>query len=226
MEYLTIFMLVTQLYMSFKPSYENENKIMERVIKCIDDVKAWMITNLLQLNTDMAEFIIFGTEQQLSKINRNSIVVAGNNVEIETSARNLDIHFDNVLSMNEQITEMTKQAFRNIQCVRKYLTLDTTKTVVHCLVCSKLDFCSRLYYGLQSFQIQKLQRIQNAAARLILRQRKFEHITPTLIERHWLPVTYRIKFKILVLTFKCLNCMVPQGTDRKKNEVLIQPAVR
>ena len=115
--------------------------------------------------------------------------------------------------MIEQITEMMKQAFRDImiiQCVRKYLTLDATKTVVQCLVCSKLDFCNSLYYGLPSFQIQKLQRIQNAAARLILRQRKFEHITPTLIELHWLPVTYRIKFTILVLTFKCLNCMAPQ----------------
>ena len=118
----------TQLYIPFKPSYENENKIMERVINCIDDVKSWMITNLLLLNTDTTEFIIFGTQQQLSKINRNSIVVAGNNVEI-TSARNLGIRFDNVLSMNEQITEMTKQTFRdirNIQCVRKYLTLDAT----------------------------------------------------------------------------------------------------
>ena len=115
-----------------------------------------MITNLLQLNTDKTEFIIFGTQQQLSKIYRNSIVVAGNNVEITTSVRNLGIRFDNVLSMNEQITEMTKQTFRdirNIQCVRKYLTLDATKTVVQCLICSKLDFCNSLYYGLPSFQI-------------------------------------------------------------------------
>ena len=168
----------TQLYMSFKPSNENENKTMGRVINCIDDVKTWMITNLLKLKT---EFTIFGTQQQFSKINRNSIVVAGNNVEITTSARNLGIRFDNVLSMNEQITEMTKQAFRDIriiQCARKYLTLDATTAVVQCLVCSKLDFCNNLYYGLPSFQIQKLQRLQNSAARLILRQRKFEHITP------------------------------------------------
>ena len=121
---------------------------MERVIKCIDDVKTWMITNLL--NTDKTEFIIFGTQQQLSKINRNSIVVAGNNVEIITNAPNLGIRF---VSMNKQITEMTKQAcrdIRNIQCVRKYLALDATKTVGHFLVCSKLDFCNCLYCGLPS----------------------------------------------------------------------------
>ena len=66
-------------------------------------IKTWMITNLLQLNTDKTEFIIFGTQQQLSKINRNSIVVAETNVEITTCARNLGIRFDNVLSLNEQI---------------------------------------------------------------------------------------------------------------------------
>ena len=69
------------------------------------------------------------------------------------------------------------------------------------LVCSKLDFGNSLYYGLPSFQIQ---------AGLILRQGKFEHINPTPIELHWLPVTYRIKFEIPVLTFKCLNGMTPQ----------------
>ena len=187
-------MQTTQLYMSFKPFYKNENKIVERVINCIDDVKMWMATNLLQLNT---EFIIFGTQLQLLKINRNSIVVAGDNVKITTCARNLGIRFDNVLSMNVQINEMTKQAFRdirNIQCIRKYLTLDATKTVVQYQLCSKLGYCNSLYYDLPCLQIRKLQRIQNAAERLVLRQRKCGHLTPTIIELRWLPVTYRIKF--------------------------------
>ena len=100
----------TQLYMSFKLSYENEDKIVERVIKCIDDVKIRMTTNLLQLNTEKTEFIIIATQQQLLKINRNSIVVAGDNVKITTCARNLGIRFDNVLSMNEHINEMAKHS--------------------------------------------------------------------------------------------------------------------
>ena len=68
--------------MSFKPSYENMNKIMERVIKVVDDVKMWLATNLLQLNTDKTEFIIFGTQQQLLQINRNLDVVARDNLKI------------------------------------------------------------------------------------------------------------------------------------------------
>ena len=55
----------------------------------------------------------------------------------------------------------------------------------------------------------KLQRIQNAAARLVTGSSRFCHVTPLLYHLHWLPVTYRIKFKILLLTFKCLYGQAP-----------------
>ena len=52
--------------------------------------------------------------------------------------------------------------------------------------------------------IMKLQRIQNTAARLVTGRPRFCHVTPLLFHLHWLPIRYRIKFKILFLTFKCL----------------------
>ena len=55
------------------------------------------------------------------------------------------------------------------------------------------------------YKIEKLQRVQNAAARLICKQPKFSHIKPVLYELHWLPIKYRIKFKILLITFKVLT---------------------
>ena len=58
-------------------------------------------------------------------------------------------------------------------------------------------------------QIAKLQRVQNAAARLILGIGKFSHITPALYELHWLPVSLRIDYKILLLTFKCIYGLAP-----------------
>ena len=58
-------------------------------------------------------------------------------------------------------------------------------------------------------QIAKLQRVQNAAARLILGIGKFSHITPALHELHWLPVSLRFDYKILLLTFKCIYGLAP-----------------
>ena len=78
-----------------------------------------------------------------------------------------------------------------------------------CFLTSHLDFCNRQVCGLPNNQLHKLQRIQNAAARLICNVGRFEHITPSLYRLHWLPINYRIQFKILLFVYKSLNSIAP-----------------
>ena len=61
-----------------------------------------------------------------------------------------------------------------------------------------------LFFGSSQRVIQALQRVQNAAARVIARVGKKEHTPPSpiLVELHWLPIAYRIQYKILILTYK------------------------
>ncbi len=75
---------------------------------------------------------------------------------------------------------------------------------------SKLDSCNSLLYGLPECDIVKVQRVQNTAARLVLRIPRHEHITPALVELHWLPVRQRIVYKILLITYKALHDMAPE----------------
>ena len=202
----------TQIYMSFKAIHSEEMDSIQKLSACIAEVKKWMMDNFLQLNTDKTKFLIFGTRNQLAKTETASFDAAGDIVEISSSARNLGIIFDNSLSMNQHVSHLSRICFndlRNISYIRKYLTLDATKTIVQALVCSRLDYCNSLYYGLPNTQIQRLQRIQNAAARIILKRKKFDHITPVLIELHWLPLKFRITFKLLLLTYKSLNGQAP-----------------
>ena len=85
----------------------------------------------------------------------------------------------------------------------------TTEILVHAFVSSKLDHCNSLLYNVPKCALKKLQSVQNASSRLITCSRKYDHITPILKEIHWLPISERIKFKIMLLTFKALHQQSP-----------------
>ena len=73
----------------------------------------------------------------------------------------------------------------------------------------RIDYCNSLLFGLPSVHLLKMQRLQNAAARLISNVPRYSHLTPVLCSLHWLPVKFRIDFKILILTFKAIYGHAP-----------------
>ena len=120
--------------------------------------------------------------------------------------------FDTTMSMLPHVNNVFKSAFyhlRTISRIRKFLSTQTTEILIHAFVTSKLDQCNSLLYNVPKNVIKKLQSMQNAAARLITRSRKCDHITPILLDLHWIRVSGRIKFKILLLTFKALHQQSP-----------------
>ena len=81
---------------------------------------------------------------------------------------------------------------------------------MHAIVSSRIDYCNILLYGVKKSIIYKLQKVQNAAARLISKRKKRESVRDVLKELHWLPVEKRIIFKLLVTTYKIINGMAPE----------------
>ena len=122
-----------------------------------------------------------------------------------------------------------------ISKIRKYLTTETTAMLVHCFVTSRLDNLNSLLYGTHGYLLDKLQLVQNRAARVITRVKDCEHLTEVLSGLHWLPVRSRIKYKILLLTYKALHNEGPKylqdmlqtyelkGSLRSSNKDLLQP---
>ena len=97
----------------------------------------------------------------------------------------------------------------NLRRIWKYLSQESVQTLIHTLIYSRIDYCNSLYLGLPDYQIQKIQRVQNAAARLVYNAGKYCHITPLLFKLHWLPIRERILFKILLITYKAVHGHAP-----------------
>ncbi len=81
------------------------------------------------------------------------------------------------------------------------LSMSNAETLIHAFMTSRLDYCNALLGGCSARLINK-QMVQNAAARVLTRTRKYDHISPVLSTLHWLPTKHRIDFKILLLLIK------------------------
>ena len=195
----------SQIYMSFQPLRPGEPEHSKsKVEACILDINKWMTANKLMLNNDKTELLVLNARHRppppLSSIYAGSeLIIAAE------SAKNIGVWFDNTLSMNRQVNSLCKTAFyhlRNLATIRKFLSHKNCEILIHAFVTCRIDYCNSLLSGLPQHMLQKLQYVQNAAARLLTYSKKYDHITPILIELHWLPVKSRIEFKILILTFK------------------------
>ena len=101
-------------------------------------------------------------------------------------------------------------AIYRIEKIRHLLDRTSTETLIHAFITSRLDYCNSMLYAIPDNLLNRLQLLQNSAARLVSLTRKHEHITPVLFPLHWLPIYQRIKFKILLLTYKALNKCAPR----------------
>ena len=167
----------SQVYISFSPNNRAEQLAVVRNMEdCIRGICSWMLNNDLKFNDNKTEFLIIGSSQQLRKLNNISIRVSDSDIHPVPLMRNLGCWFDSRLSMASHITKICASSFYYIYhiCqVRKYLSWHSSEILVFAFITSHLDYCNGLLYGLPDYLLNKLQQVQNACARLILKNRNF-----------------------------------------------------
>ncbi len=99
---------------------------------------------------------------------------------------------------------------KNISKLRPMLSMSNAEMLINAFITSRLNYCNALLGGCSVHLINKLQMVQNAAARVLTRTRMYDHISPVLSTLHWLPIKHCIDIKILLITYKALNGLAPQ----------------
>ncbi len=92
--------------------------------------------------------------------------------------------------------------------------MSNAEMLIHAFMSSSLDYCNALLGGCSARLINKLQMVQNAAARVLTRTRKYDHISPVLSTLYWLPIKHCIDIKIMLITYKALNGFAPPVLER------------
>uniref|UniRef100_A0A671UFZ1 Reverse transcriptase domain-containing protein n=1 Tax=Sparus aurata TaxID=8175 RepID=A0A671UFZ1_SPAAU len=188
----------SQIYVPLKKKDEHSARLL---LTCLDDIKAWMALNFFNFNNKKTEVMVFGGATRTPPSDLGSLAQY-----IKPNITNLGFKVDPELNLNCQIKAVVKASFfhlRQLAKIKPILSRQHFETVIHAFVTTRLDYCNALNVGISGSSIARL--VQNAAARLLTGTRKNEHISPILASLHWLPIQFRIHFKILLFAFKSLN---------------------
>ena len=169
----------TQIYLSFWPcSIHFKINAVSAIEMCIADVQSWFIANRLMINNAKTMFLIIDTHQKLEETSIESIIIGDTLIKPLESVWNLGSWFHAHMWMTVHIGKICSKAFcrlYSIRQIRKFLTVQSTKTPVQASISSHLDYCNTLLFGLPKYQLNRLQKVQKAVAIVIFQIPQFDH---------------------------------------------------
>ena len=197
-----------------------------RIENCINDVRVWMVENLLKINDDKTVALVLGARNNQAKYHITVIKIGDCNIMPSPAARNIGAVFDSKMSMVCHVKYTCRIAYyhlRNIASIRSCLTQKTAVRLIYSLVISRIDYANSLLHGIPDCLNNKLQRVQNVADRLVVRCHRWDHIAPVLKKLHWLLVKQRIHYVILLLAFRAQTDwhQLTQLTSSTNKELLV-----
>ena len=167
----------------------------------------------LRLNASKTKILVIIPPSLRNTIRIEGTFINNNCIRFVHSAKNLGVILDDELSFSEQISKVVKTCFmiiRKLSKIKDFLTFEHLRTAVSALIFSRLDYCNSLYFGIHGELLNKLQYVQNSAARLVRRKNHFRGSTFEYIQKcHWLRIRERIVFKVRFMVHKCLYGAAP-----------------
>lgn len=198
-----------QLYKSVSPN--EVTLLLTQIENCLNDVGKWMIVNKLKMNQEKTEVLLIDPKNKC-ETTIDYINIDGDRVKLSSHARNLGVMFNDKLSNDTHFNTISKTLYceiRKIGQLTQFLDRYSLKTLMCSFVLTRIDYCNSLFVNSSDESLNKLQRFQNTAAKIILGKKKNDHVSPLFRDLHWLPIRSRIVYKISLLVFKCINLRAP-----------------
>ena len=174
-------------------------------MRIVNEIKIWMSSNRLRLNADKTQFIWLDTGHFLGRRDMQAIDAILSSTDV---VNNLGVYLDSELTLERQVGKLCQVCYfhlRRLRTVRRSLSKESLRTLVHAFIISRVYRCNGLLYGSYSYLLDRLQSVLNSAARLVLNIAKFSGISTAIRdELHWLPIRKRIDFKIALLVRHCM----------------------
>ena len=204
-----------QLHKVFLPVFQVD-ALGNEIQHCFNLISNWMNKFFLKLNSDKTKILVISPPSIRDNIFIGGTYIDKKCVRFVRKAKNLGVILDDELQFKPQILKVVQSCFRIIRDLAKikyFLSYEQLRTAISIYVFSRLDYCNSLYYGLNTNLINKLQSVQNSAARLLRRKKGFGDISTAEVIRkcHWLRIRERVLFKICLITHKSLQTSAPKS---------------
>ena len=184
------------------------NILKNDVVKCMENVIKWMNTHFLKVNPDKTELLLLYPSSLQNEVIIKGTIFKQYCIRFSDNVKNVGVWLDKNLTLDKHINNIVSHCYKllkDIRTIRNVLTTKHAEMLIHAVITSRLDYCNSLFFNISKLNLYKLQKVQNSAARLIMKKNRRHPSSGILKELHWLRVESRIVFKILLLVYKCIR---------------------
>ena len=182
--------------------------IKHEVVKCLKLIVEWSHAHYMKINPDKTEILLFYPPELHNEVLIRGVLFEDQCIRFSDCVKNVGVYLDKNLNMNVHVNHVTSFCYKilkDIGSIKKNLEKDHLERLVHSVITSILDYCNSLFLNLSKENLFKLQKVQNAAARLILGRRRRESAREALRQLHWLNIESRVIFKTILIVFKVVR---------------------
>ena len=204
--------------------FESKRQVAKvNLIEDLQRIAAWCCAHSLLINLDKTKLLLLGTPQMLARVPEGfAVSLLGKEISPSLSAKSLGLVLDSHLRFDEHVTDLVSKctgSLCQLNRVKHLFDRSTLITIINALVFSKLIYCSSVWAGVTKKNIERLQKVQNFAVRIVTGTHKFEHITPYLKDLRWLPLAMQLEVRDTIMTYKSLNGLTLRNFLTTRSEI-------